>query len=107
MPSWEWFAEAAADDAGPLYRVEPARSGRSKCGAKGKAVKHGDEFIAQARAVSLLTPTRTIFDDCCVSPPILCEQGEVRVGSYDEVCSCATPGVSLAAFIHSDAWHHP
>ena len=61
MPSWEWFAEAAADDAGPLYRVEPARSGRSKCGAKGKAVQHAkeDEFIAQARAVSLLTPTGT------------------------------------------------
>lgn len=56
VPSWEWFAEAAAEKY-PAYRVEPARSGRSKCGAKGAAVRHGaeeeDVVIPQARV-----PTR-------------------------------------------------
>ena len=38
-PSWEYYAEAAEASV-PIYCVEPARSGRSKCSAKGAAVAH-------------------------------------------------------------------
>eukprot|EP00941_MAST-03F_sp_MAST-3F-sp1_P004364 g4364.t1 len=37
-PSWEFYEAAAADEF-PTYKVEPAKSNRSKCSAKGKAKK--------------------------------------------------------------------
>jgi len=42
--SWEWFAEAA-EEAVPGYKVEPAKSGRSKCNATGIAKKHDEPLI--------------------------------------------------------------
>ncbi|KAJ1616396.1 hypothetical protein T492DRAFT_850847 [Pavlovales sp. CCMP2436] len=39
--SWDFFA-AAADEPVPGYRVELAKSGRSKCQAKGSAKHHAD-----------------------------------------------------------------
>ena len=35
-PSWEFYADAAEEPV-PVYRVERAKSGRSKCSAKGSA----------------------------------------------------------------------
>jgi hypothetical protein len=56
-PSWDFFYEAAEEDV-PLYRVEAAKSARSKCQQKGKAKKCGEgEKIPK---------------------------GEVRIGSLDE-----------------------
>ena len=36
IPSWEFYAEAA-EEVAPMYRVERAKSGRSRCQAKGSA----------------------------------------------------------------------
>lgn len=44
MPSWEFY-EQAADEPVPTYRVEPAKSDRSKCSAKGSAKKCADSCI--------------------------------------------------------------
>ena len=45
VPSWDFYANAAEEPV-PMYRVEPAKSGRSKCSAKGKAKTCGaDELI--------------------------------------------------------------
>lgn len=38
VPSWEFYADAAEEPV-PIYRVEPAKSHRSKCTAKGAAKK--------------------------------------------------------------------
>ncbi len=50
VPSWEFY-EAAAAETIPTYRVEKAKSNRSKCGQKGKACHHGpkpdDAYIKQ------------------------------------------------------------
>lgn len=56
-PSWEYYAAAAATPM-PLYRVELAKSGRSKCRASGK-------YQACGRSDSLI------------------REGEVRVGQVD------------------------
>jgi hypothetical protein len=76
VPSWEWFAEAAADDI-PAYRVEPARSGRSKCKkplpkpkakkAK-KAGKKGAEVEEEPVAAAEVVPQRDPFiqEVCCL-----------------------------------------
>ena len=57
-PSWEFYAEAA-ESPDPLYRVERARSNRSKCVQKGKAQKK-------------------CLDGCELIP-----KGELRVGSMN------------------------
>jgi len=44
MPSWEFY-EQAADEPVPTYRVEPAKSDRSKCSAKRSAKKCEDSCI--------------------------------------------------------------
>jgi hypothetical protein len=79
VPSWEWFAEAAADDI-PAYRVEPARSGRSQCTkckkplpkpkakkAK-KAGKKGAEVEEEPVAAAEVVPQRDPFiqEVCCL-----------------------------------------
>ena len=52
VPSWEFYAEAAHEET-PMYRIEPAKSGRSRCCAKGAARRclsggvAEDEFIAK------------------------------------------------------------
>ncbi|KAI9011624.1 hypothetical protein DFJ74DRAFT_645598 [Hyaloraphidium curvatum] len=45
-PSWEWYAEAAAEEM-PGYKVEPAKSGRSRCQAGKGAVRHDDPGIGK------------------------------------------------------------
>ena len=44
IPSWQFYQDAAEEPV-PLYRAEPAKSGRSRCAAKGAAVRHESEFI--------------------------------------------------------------
>ena len=44
IPWWEYYAEAAAE-AVPTYRVERARSARSRCQAKGAAQCCADDLI--------------------------------------------------------------
>ncbi|KAJ1459581.1 hypothetical protein M885DRAFT_510713 [Pelagophyceae sp. CCMP2097] len=56
MPSWDFYADAADEDV-PLYRVELAKSARSKCVQKGAAKKCGEAVI---------------------------DKGEIRVGSMDD-----------------------
>eukprot|EP00634_Sargassococcus_sp_CCMP2135_P002782 CAMPEP_0198662802 /NCGR_PEP_ID=MMETSP1467-20131203/49234_1 /TAXON_ID=1462469 /ORGANISM="unid. sp., Strain CCMP2135" /LENGTH=501 /DNA_ID=CAMNT_0044399305 /DNA_START=45 /DNA_END=1550 /DNA_ORIENTATION=+ len=64
-PSWEFYAEAAAETV-PKYRVELAKSDRSKCAAKGAAKKCSDETIArnELRFGSLLPETGTYTRWC-------------------------------------------
>ncbi|KAJ8608077.1 hypothetical protein CTAYLR_009625 [Chrysophaeum taylorii] len=45
VPSWEYYAAAAAEEGVALYKVEPAKSGRSKCRQKGSAKKCVDTKI--------------------------------------------------------------
>ena len=51
IPSWEFYAEAA-EEVVPMYRVERAKSGRSRCQAKGSAQSAEcarDDLIAKVR----------------------------------------------------------
>ena len=71
MPSWEYY-EAAAEEEIPTYRVELAKSGRSRCKATGKAKKCYERGIEK-------DSTCTDLVDSTAAPEII-EQGEIRVG---------------------------
>ena len=61
-PSWEYY-EAAAEEAVPTYKIELAKSGRSRCVAKGKAKK---------------------CQPCRETGKSLIEKGEVRIGYFEK-----------------------
>jgi len=46
IPSWQFYQDAAEEPV-PLYRAEPAKSGRAKCAAKGASARHSDVLIAK------------------------------------------------------------
>ena len=77
-PSWEYYYTAAAEDV-PLYRVENAKSGRSRCKQKGKAKKCPDEGTAGA----------------------IIPQGAIRVGSLHEDTG------SYTRWNHLECWRVP
>ena len=72
MPSWEFYAEAAAE-AVPLYRVERAKSGRSLCKAQGSARHCGaEECIAKARTLPRDSSAEsTVAEEQPAAPPAL------------------------------------
>jgi hypothetical protein len=86
-PSWDYYAEAA-DAEVPIYRVEPAKSGRSMCKQKGKTSKkcselppHVDPETCEALAKRQV--------------PEIIEKGEIRVGSWMEDTGTYTRWVHL------------
>ena len=74
-PSWEFYAHAAADKP-PTYRVELAKSGRSRCKATGK-------FKACNANPTPADEPSTDLVDLTVKPEMI-RQGEVRVGWMNE-----------------------
>lgn len=65
---WEYFAAAEELDE-PLYRVELAKSGRSRCTATGRAQRCKQETVKRAGRVKIVGE--------------VIGEGEVRIGSYD------------------------
>ena len=77
-PSWEFYA-AAAEEPVPIYRVEPAKSGRSGCSMAGRGPN-----------------TR-----CVRGAPFKIPKGELRVGSIDDQSG------SYGRWVHLDCWRVP
>lgn len=74
-PSWEYY-ETAAEETVPIYRMELAKSGRSRCKQKGKTAKRCS-----------MAPDgvdETCTDVVARTEPEFIMQGEVRIGSIDE-----------------------
>jgi hypothetical protein len=78
-PSWEYY-EQAAEEAVPTYRVELAKSGRSKCKQKGAAKHCCDSHPVPSSVASSIT-TSTLVD---LAADEIIEKGEIRIGSINE-----------------------
>jgi hypothetical protein len=75
-PSWDYYAEAAEEQV-PIYWVELAKSGRSKCVQKGNTSKKCSELppdVDPAKCEDLAKRQE----------PEFIEKGEIRVGSWME-----------------------
>lgn len=77
FPSWDFY-QAASEEPVPLYRVELAKSDRSKCAAKGSAAK--------------------CFSD---KADLLITKGSIRIGSLNDVSG------SYGRWIHLECWRIP
>lgn len=77
-PSWEYY-EAAAEEAVPTYKVELAKSNRSRCVAKGKAKK----CESDANGTSLI------------------EKNDIRIGYFDKQSG------QYIRFVHLKCWRVP
>ena len=77
-PSWEYYA-AAAEETVPIYRVEPAKSGRSACSMAARGPN-----------------TR-----CVRGAPFKIPKGELRVGSIDDESG------SYSRWVHLECWRVP
>jgi hypothetical protein len=77
-PSWEYYA-AAAEETVPIYRVEPAKSGRSACSMAARGPN-----------------TR-----CVRGAPFKIPKGELRVGSIDEEAG------AYSRWVHLECWRVP
>lgn len=87
VPSWEHYEEAARQEV-PIYSVELAKSGRSKCSQKGKTTKKCSQapvFVDPRTCYSLIAQP--------VQPELI-SKGEIRVGSLLEDTGTYT------------RWHH-
>ena len=81
VPSWDYF-QAAETTPMPLYRIEQAKSGRSKCHQTGKFSKHGNKDLIGA--------------------------GEVRIGQIDGLGSAIEGQAgTYTRFQHLDCWRVP
>ena len=69
-PSWEFYEAAAAEEP-PIYHVETAKSGRSRCKQKSKVGKKCDQTADGQESTALVDPS--------VAPEIIAK-GEIRVG---------------------------
>lgn len=90
-PSWDFY-EAAAETEMPLYRVELAKSGRSRCNATGKYKKCD---TSQEREES------TDLVDLTATPESLIFKDEVRVGWLNEQTG------TYGAWKHLRCWRIP
>ena len=81
VPSWDYF-QAAETTPMPLYRIELAKSGRSKCHQTGKFSKHGSNDLIGA--------------------------GEVRIGQIDGLGSAIEGQAgTYTRFQHLNCWRVP
>ena len=70
-PSYSWFEAAAAEEGEPPYRVEPSRSGRSRCTARACAAVAAAGVGSDRRALVAYGTDATIG------------MGELRCGALD------------------------
>lgn len=75
-PSWDYYAEAAAAEV-PGYRVEIARSGRSRCKQQGKTSKKCSELPPDVNPEKCDEVAK-------IKVPEFIGRGEIRVGSMVE-----------------------
>ena len=78
-PSWMFYEEVAEEEL-PIYRVELAKSNRSKCKARGSAKKCREGLCAECTTTST-TSTTDLVDP--TAPPELIAKNELRVGSIN------------------------
>ena len=103
-PSWKFYEEAAEETV-PTYRVELAKSNRSKCKASGRAKKcreglpvvfatagSSDDHCGAANITDLIDPTK---------PPELIDKNELRVGSINEQSG------TYSRWVHLRCWRVP
>jgi hypothetical protein len=81
-PSWDYYYQAAEEEV-PLYRVEPAKSGRSRC-AKCKSTQKTKKYKANPFPIDEVIP-----------------KGEIRIGSLDEEHG------TYVRWNHLDCWRVP
>lgn len=112
MPSWEYYAEAA-EEAIPAYKVETARSGRSKCTVckknSGKAViadraasEMSTAIVASvARSSSRAKKKSSSSAVVKQNDTSVISENEIRVGSLDEFAG------SYGRWHHLECWRVP
>lgn len=116
VPSWEYYAEAA-EEAIPPYKVETARSGRSKCAVckknSGKAViadraassEMSTAIVAGAARSSSRAKKKKNSSSSAVAKQkndsSVIEKDEIRVGSLDEIAG------SYGRWNHLECWRVP
>eukprot|EP00978_Attheya_sp_CCMP212_P033783 scaffold138237_cov50-Attheya_sp.AAC.2 len=96
-PSWEYY-EQAAEEAVPTYRVELAKTGRSKCKQKGTA-KHCCDAHPGAPSVAAASATTSTLVDLVADEII--EKGEIRIGSINDDTG------SYGRWCHVRCWRVP
>jgi hypothetical protein len=92
MPSWEYYQEAA-EELVPPYRIELAKSGRSKCTQTGRYKKCQAGLGSSSQGCTDLVDTRTA--------PELIAKNEVRVGWINEDAG------SYGGWKHLRCWRVP
>ncbi len=107
VPSWEYYAEAA-EEAIPTYKVETARSGRSKCAVckknSGKAViadRAASEMSTAIVASAAAGSSSRAKKKKSSSSGDTIEKDEIRVGSIDEMAG------SYGRWNHLECWRVP
>lgn len=100
-PSWKFYEEAAEETV-PTYRVELAKSNRSKCKASGKAKKcrEGLSVVTTVSSDDCAANTATDLIDP-TKPPELIEKNELRVGSINEQSG------TYSRWVHLRCWRVP
>ena len=94
-PDWSFYAEAFKDSGLPLYKVERAKSGRSRCEMREK------EATADKKAVK--RRAHTVCRVQAVDPKSKCfiSNNAVRVGTMDIVSG------AYGRFVHLECWRVP
>jgi len=105
VPSWEFFAEAAEEDV-PGYKVETARSGRSKCTVckknSTKAAIAGSAAAETSTAIVAGTARSSSRAKKTSSSAMAdIEKDDIRVGSLDEIAG------SYGRWHHLECWRVP
>jgi len=102
VPSWEYFARAAEEEI-PTYKVETARSGRSKCTVcknnSSKAVI-AERAASETSAAIVASATRSSSRAKKNSGGVI-QINEIRVGSMDEIAG------SYGRWHHLECWRVP
>ncbi len=102
VPSWEYFARAAEEDI-PAYKVETARSGRSKCtvckNSSSKAVIA--ERAASEMSTAIVASATRSSSRAKKSSGGVIQINEIRVGSMDEIAG------SYGRWHHLECWRVP
>ena len=117
LPSWELYQRAddnEEDDDGDgddlaLYRVECAKSNRSRCVAYYDASRTGQNKVNRCNGIPTTTTTKTTMDGAVqVKPNVMTgsvqniiEKGEVRVGTLNEQSG------GYSRFVHLRCWKVP
>ena len=111
MPSWDFFAEAA-DEETPGYKVETAKSARSKCTvckrnsekaaiADSAAVETSTAIVASSAGSSSRAKKNTSSAVVQQDDTTVIDKGDIRVGSLDKMAG------SYGRWHHLECWRVP